>query len=79
MLGNHGLYAKGLFYENSCRIPMILVPPENTKIITVNTIDDRLAVQADIFPTLAEMCEVPIPSTVEGLSLLGDKKGIYLR
>ena len=78
MLGNHGLYAKGLFYENSCRIPMILVPPVDTKNISINTMDDRLAVQADIFPTLAEMCEVPVPSTVEGLSLLGDKKRDYI-
>jgi len=78
MLGNHGLYAKGLFYENSCNIPMILLPPANNKEIKTNTVDDRLVVQADIFPTIADICDIPTPQSVEGMSMLGTNKRDYI-
>jgi len=74
MLGNHGLYAKSLMYDNSAKIPMLLMPPADRTDIGPNLHDDRLAVQADVFPTLADICGIPIPDTVEGLSLVGDQK-----
>lgn len=78
MLGNHGLFAKGLMYENSAKIPMVFMPPANRTDIARNFIDARLAVQADVFPTLAEVCGIPIPDTVEGLSMLGHDKREYI-
>ena len=78
MLGNHGLFAKSVMYENSAKIPMVLMPPADRDDLGRNVHDDRLAVQADVFPTLADICDVPIPDTVEGLSLVGDERREYV-
>ena len=78
MLGNHGQWAKDLFYEESAKIPMVLMPPANRGDIGKGLRDDRLVVQADIFPTLADICGVPVPDTVEGMSMIGDRKRDYI-
>ena len=78
MLGNHGQWAKDLFYEESAKIPMVLMPPASHSEIGKNLRDDRLVVQADIFPTLADICGVPVPDTIEGLSMVGDRKRDYI-
>ena len=58
---------------------MVLVPtPEQVKTTAFNQRDDRLVAQADIMPTLLDLCDVPIPETVEGLSLVGVQKRDYL-
>lgn len=38
-----------------------------------NTTDDRLVELKDIMPTLLDMCALPIPETVEGISLVNKK------
>ena len=73
MLGNHGLYAKKLFYEHSAKIPMVLMPQASRDDVGKGIRDDRLAIQADVFPTLMELCDIPVPPTVEGLSLIGER------
>lgn len=78
MLGNHGQWAKDLFYEDSAKIPMILMQPAGRTDIGRGVLDDRLVVQADIFPTLAEICGIPIPDSVEGLSMVGERKRDYI-
>lgn len=72
MLGNHGQFEKDMFYEDSAKIPMILVPHTERNDIGHNKQDDRLAAHADIFPTLLDLCDIPSPSTVEGHSLVGE-------
>ena len=57
---------------------MVLMPPANRGDIGKGVRDDRLVVQADIFPTLADICGVPIPDTVEGLSMIGDRQRDYI-
>ena len=74
MLGNHGLYNKDVFYEDSTRIPMVLVPQAAREDVGHGRVDNRLATQADIFPTLMELCDIPVPDTVEGLSLIGGQR-----
>jgi len=74
MLGNHGLYAKGVFYENAAKIPMILVPTADDARVGHHRVDDRLASFSDVMPTLLDLCGIPIPSTVEGLSLVGERR-----
>jgi len=74
MLGNHGLWGKGNLHEFSVNIPMIVMPPANRPDLGKGRLDDRLAVQADIMPTLLELCDIPVPETVEGLSLIGDER-----
>jgi arylsulfatase A-like enzyme len=79
MLGSHGLWGKTLFYEESAKIPMLLVPDlAQAERLGYAVEDDRLAVQADVMPTLLEMCGIPVPDTVEGLSLVGGRLRDYV-
>ncbi|MCU6713138.1 sulfatase-like hydrolase/transferase [Paenibacillus sp. J5C_2022] len=70
-VGQHGLMGKQNVYEHSVRIPFILrgpsVPAGGCKAAPVSNID--------IFPTLASLCEIPLPDEVEGVSMLPVLKG----
>jgi arylsulfatase A-like enzyme len=70
MLGNHRQFEKDLFYEDSVKIPCILVPTADYRQFGHHLVDDRLVEISDVMPTLLEMAEVPIPDSVEGISLL---------
>jgi arylsulfatase A-like enzyme len=74
MLGDHGLWAKRLFYEGSARVPMILVGTKQSREIRIGAVDDRLVGLQDVMPTLLEIAGLPVPSSVEGLSMLGDQR-----
>jgi arylsulfatase A-like enzyme len=74
MLGNHGLWAKRLFYEDSARVPMILVGTEGDSRVQFGTTDDRLVGLQDVMPTLLDLASVAIPDSVDGLSMVGDRK-----
>lgn len=74
MLGNHGLWAKRLFYEESARIPLILVPAANDSRFVPGTVDMRLAGLQDVMPTLLELAGIKPPPSVEGLPLFGDNR-----
>ena len=74
MLGNHGLWGKGNLHEFSVKIPMILMPTTERSDLGQGRLDDRLVVQADVMPTLLELCDIPVPDSVEGLSLIGDER-----
>ena len=78
MLGNHGFYAKGLCYEDSARIPFILVPCLNSPDLEYHRIDPRIVELRDVMPTLLELCGLPVPETVEGMSLLNNQSREYL-
>ena len=78
MLGDHRLYAKSILYEGAARIPMIVVPQAGSDHGTPGRTDDRLAIQADVMPTLLELCDIPVPDSVEGHSLLGDHRREYV-
>jgi arylsulfatase len=51
MLGNHGLWAKRLFYAPAANVPMLLV---------------------------GDLCGIPIPPPVEGLSMVGERRRAWL-
>ena len=78
MLGNHGLWAKPPMYEYSANIPMILVPTAAYERAGFGVVDDRLAELRDVMPTLLDLCGLPIPESVEGLSLVGDRTRDHL-
>lgn len=73
MLGNHNLWAKNLFYEESCKVPFLIVPTADCAGPPYNTVDERLVELRDMMPTLLGMCGVPVPPSVEGMSLLDGK------
>ena len=78
MLGQHGLWAKRLYYEQSANIPMLLLGPANDERTPAGAQDDRLVGWQDVMPTLLDLAGIPIPETVEGTSMVGDARRPYL-
>jgi len=78
MLGDHGLWAKRLFYERSARVPMLLVGAAGDARVRSGHVDDRLAGLQDVMPTLLDLAGLPIPESVDGLSLIGDTRRPWL-
>ena len=78
MLGNHNLWAKTQMYETSAKIPMILSPAVDDPRLKINQQDERLVALRDVMPTLLDLCNIPIPETVEGKSMITDFKREYL-
>ena len=74
MIGEHGLWTMTPFYEMSAKIPLIIVPLQPDSVFPMGTIDNRLAELGDIMPTLLELCGLPTPKTVDGVSLLGQRR-----
>ncbi len=80
MLGNHNMWAKPPMMEYSVKVPMIIsVPPcIDPEGKTVGK-ENRFSALRDIMPTLLDLCDIPIPETVEGQSLFSDppRESIY--
>ncbi len=66
-LGEHGKWRKNTLFEISLRSPLIISVPDQMH-LGVKT--EALAELVDIYPTLCDACQLPIPSQLEGLSLL---------
>jgi arylsulfatase A-like enzyme len=71
MLGDHGLWAKRLYYESSARVPMILVGAGSGEPVRRDATDPRLVGLQDVMPTLLSLAGVPVPASVDGLSMVG--------
>lgn len=65
-LGEHGLWCKHCNFNTSLQAPLIISAPGFQKKKTANTLVEFV----DIYPTLAALCGLPIPNTVEGKSLV---------
>jgi arylsulfatase len=78
MLGEHGLWSKWLFYESSANVPMILVGVAGDPRVPTGHVDDRLVGLQDVMPTLLDLAGLPIPPTVEGLSMVGGRRRTIL-
>jgi len=78
MLGNHNMWAKRLFYEHSANIPMILLGTAGDARGGFNRVDDRLVGWRDVMPTLLTLAGIEIPDSVEGVSMVGEKKREWL-
>ncbi len=68
MLGEHGLWAKGVFYEPSVSVPMLFRVPG------VTSADARCAQpvsHVQLLPTLAELCGISMSAPCDGPSLAG--------
>ena len=78
MLGNHDMAAKRVFYESSANIPMILSPDKGNAKLADEQIDDRLVAFADVMPTLLGLCNIEVPGTVDGMSMVGPNRRDHL-
>jgi arylsulfatase A-like enzyme len=74
LMGDHNLFRKGLPYEGSARVPLILKGPEGSG-IRPNHVSDRVVELRDIMPTLLDCAGLEIPGSVEGRSFLGNARG----
>ena len=66
-LGEHGLWCKHTNFEIATRVPMIFSAP-GQKAAGAKT--DALVEFVDIYPTLCELCGLPLPDGLEGTSLV---------
>lgn len=63
--GSHGLLGKQNLYEHSIKVPLILSGPG----IPAGKERDALVYLYDVFPTMASLCGLPEPESIDGIDL----------
>lgn len=67
-LGQHGMWMKQALFEHTTRVPLIFSVPGIT---SSEDKSNRVVEMLDIYPTLADLCELKnVPSDIQGNSLL---------
>ena len=66
MFGAHGRRAKNIFYEEACRVPLLMRWPRH---IAPDSRSDACVSTVDLLPTLLAMLHLQAPADVEGMDL----------
>jgi arylsulfatase A-like enzyme len=66
-MGEHGLWQKMSLFEESSRVPLLIVAPG---LGTKGTVARSPVSHLDLYPTLAELCSVKSPENLQGQSLV---------
>ncbi len=64
-LGEQQLWGKATNYELAARVPLMIKTPAATKAAKTTALVELV----DLYPTLADLCQLPAPANVEGVSL----------
>jgi iduronate 2-sulfatase len=67
LLGEHAIWGKHCLYEQALRSPLMIRHPG---LAQPGKTSDAIVETVDLFPTLAELCHLPVPSELDGRSLL---------
>jgi iduronate 2-sulfatase len=65
-MGEHGLYQKMSIFEESARVPLLIVAPG---VSTMGSVAKAPVGLVDLYPTLADLCDVNAPANLQGQSL----------
>ena len=75
-IGSHGLIGKQDVYEHSTKVPLIICGPGIPK----EKVSNALVYLYDLFPTLSDLCKLPVPSGIDGKDLApvvrGESEGV---
>ena len=66
-MGEHGLWQKQSLFEESARVPLLIVAPGTT---APGSVVRSPVSQVDLFPTLATLCRVAAPKNLQGQSVV---------
>lgn len=77
MLFDHGLFRKTLPYEGATRVPLIFHVGKDVQMPDGRACgtSDSVVELMDLMPTLLDLCDLPVPEGVEGVSLVGELDG----
>ena len=64
-VGEHGLWSKTTCFELDTHVPLIIATPDHKG----GQRTDSLVELLDLYPTLADLCSLPAPENLEGVSL----------